>query len=1285
MILRGDRIGSTNFDGSCCYDEVSMEAQAKQKQDGLGSFVHLHLHSEYSLLDGGNKIDALLKRVKELGMEAVAVTDHGNLHGAFEFYNKAKKQKIKPILGIEAYVAPGDRKDRKPTGVRDGGFHLVLLAETTQGWNNLVKLSSDAFLEGFYYKPRMDRTTLEKYGKGLIAINGHLGSSIAYHLCKFVESGGDEHWQAAMEEAKWHKKVFAPNDRGEPRFYVELQRHGVEAQQAINPHLIRLARELDVPLVCDNDAHFLTEEDWDTHDTLCCISMQRTKDDPDRMTYSRELYVKSPEQMCALFEDVPEAVENTVKIANRCNVKFDHTKSHAPVVRVTGPDSVAPFTGGDITDWFKTQCRKFELLPFDSSENKTVSEIDLKLDCDRALRCLCEAGLVWRYGNDGVTDEIRERLERELQILSDKNISAYFLIVWDFVDWAHQRGIPANARGSGVGTMVGFVLGLSNACPVNYGLLFERFTDPDRSEYPDIDIDICQDGRADVLEYVRNKYGYVAQIVTFGRLKARAAIKDVSRVHGLSPSEGQRLSNLVPEELNITIDDAIKKDEDFRNAYEGSDQTKTIIDTARDLEHHARHIGVHAAGVVIATEPLDNIVPLCRATGTAETVTQWDGPTCEKVGLLKMDFLGLRTLSTIELCRKLVVSTLSEEAIWSAVGRSMNEGEHPLDLERIDLTDTLVLDMFTRGDTVGIFQFESTGMRRLLREMLPTKLEDLIAANALFRPGPMDLIPAFCSRKNGHEKVPKVHEIIDRYTKETHGIMVYQEQVMQIVHGLGDIPLRDAYTLIKAIGKKKHRVINANRPKFVNGAAQKGMDEGLANDLFDLILKFAGYGFNKSHSTGYSIIAYQTAYLKTYFPVQYMASLLTYESGAKKIDDWAPYIDDCSRTRFPDHSQEEPHVGFIVGPPDINQSDALFSVVFDEEEPKTNCNGHIRFGLGAVKGTGGSAVSTIIHERNEGGAFTSIYDFCSRISGKLVNRGTIESLVKGGAFDIMHGVDSRAAILAGLDRAITAGASTARDKQSGQGGLFGGKTDSSTATDAPEWKLPSVPPWTKAESLAQEKEVLGIHVSGHPLEQHEDSIRLWCNSTTSSLNDRADGHEAVVGGLLTAVRITVVRNGRSAGKKMAIITLQDRGGSVDGVVFSDAYQRYAHLLQQDGAVIVVGKVDRSRGEMQLLVNRILSVQDAPQHLARRLELTFTNGRGQGDTKSQMELASGLLRQAGASRIAEGATPVEVVVHVHTGDHVATIRSQRRVVIEPKLIEQLGGVVGKNNIRVISRG
>lgn len=1246
------------------------------------AFIHLHLHSEYSLLDGGNKIDALLNRVKELGMDAVAVTDHGNLFGAFEFYTKATAAKIKPILGIEAYVAIGDRKERKPTGIRDGGFHLVLLAENNAGWENIVKLSTDSYLEGFYYKPRMDRETLERWSDGIIAINGHLGSSIAYHLCNFVESGDEEHWNNAVDEARWHLKTFSPNELGEPRFYIELQRHDVKEQQAINPYLVKLAKELGLPIVCDNDAHFLGEDDWDAHDTLCCISMQKQKADSERLTYSKDLYVKSPEQMSDIFGDLPEAIENSALIANRCEVDFDLSKSHAPVVRVTGPSSIDPYQNGDITEWFKEQCQRFTLHPYDSRVHTDISEEKLKSDCDKALLCLCEAGLVWRYGVDGVTEEIKSRLARELRILSDKNISAYFLIVWDFVDWARQHNIPANARGSGVGTMVGYVLGLSNACPVKYGLLFERFTDPNRSEYPDIDIDICQDGRGSVIDFVRKKYGHVAQIITFGRLKARAAIKDVARVHGLSPSEGQRLSNFIPPELNITIEDSLKKSDELKEAYDNSENIRTIIDTAKQLEHHARHVGVHAAGVVIATEPLDNIVPLCRATGTSETVTQWDGPTCEKVGLLKMDFLGLRTLSTIELCKSLISESLTDEAIWAAVGTNKGSASHPLDLERINFEDEKVLDLFRRGDTSGVFQFESGGMRRLLKTMKPTKLEDLIAANALFRPGPMDLIETFCMRKNGQEEVPKVHDIVDRFTAETYGIMVYQEQVMQIVHALGDISLRDAYTLIKAIGKKKHKVINANRPKFVDGAVEKGLEKRFADDLFDLILKFAGYGFNKSHSTGYSIIAFQTAYLKTYFPVQYMTSVLTFESGAKKTEDWAPYIGDCKRTRFPDYTSDNKHVGFDVGSPDINHSDELFSVVFDDEEKHTNVGGHIRFGLGAVKGASNSAVAAIVEERNRGELFTSVFDFCSRVSSRAVNRATVESLIKGGAFDSLHGVESRAALLAVLDKAIAIGASAVRDKESGQGGLFG-SSENEPATEISPIELPKVAPWTTPETLNHEKEVLGIHVSGHPLDEHGDCLESWCSDSVSTLKEGRDGREVVVGGLLVAVRIVVIRNGRSAGQKMAILTLQDRVGKIECVAFSEPYQKYAHLLQQDAVVLILGKTDRSRGELQIIVDKVSALQDASLYLAKRIELTFCERSSNGSTKGQMELVSGLLKQAGSAKVASGATPAEVVVYINSGNHTTTLQSQKRVVIEPKLVQQIGEVIGRDNVRIVS--
>ena len=797
-------------------------------------------------------------------------------------------------------------------------------------------------------------------------------------------------------------------------------------------------------------------------------------------------------------------------------------------------------------------------------------------------------------------------MDRELQILFDKLISAYFLIVWDFVNWGRQRGIPANARGSGVGTMVGFVLGLSNACPVEYGLLFERFTDPDRTEYPDIDIDLCQNGRGDVINYVREKYGHVAQIITFGRLKAKAAIKDVARVMGLSPGEGQRLSNLVPAELNITVEEALEKAPDFKEAYDTDPQVKKVVDSARALEDHARHTGVHAAGVVVATQPLDNIVPLCKASGSDDIVTQWDGPTCEKVGLLKMDFLGLRTLSTIELAKNLISQTLPDVQIWRAIGREPNDGgPHPLDLERLQYTDQTVLDLFRRGDTAGVFQFESGGMRKLLVEMKPDRLEDLIAANALYRPGPMDLIPSYCARKHGQEDVPKVHEIVDDFTAETYGIMVYQEQVMQIVHGLGGIPLRAAYSLIKAISKKKHEVINAERPKFIEGAGEKGLPKKEAETLFDLILKFAGYGFNKSHSTGYAIIAYQTAYLKTYFPNQYMAAVLTYESQARKVEDWAPYLDDCRKTVYPDSRPDRAHVGIEVKPPDLNLSAAEFTVVFEDGEPQDENHGHIRFGLGAVKNVGNAAIRAIMRERDENGAFESIFDFCERVDLKTVNKATMEALIKCGAFDGLHGRRERSAVLAAIEDAVAAGQAAAADRAAGQMNFFGSFEDAEpeeeTATAAV--RLPSVLPWDERTSLSLEKDVLGVYMSGHPLDPHEEIMRSFA-TPCAKLKQMPDDAEVVVGGFLARVSTHITRSGRSAGQKMARLAIEDKTAAVDGVAFSETYAKYGSLIEDDAIVFLVGRVDHSRGDVNLVVDKAFSLEDASKQLAGAIDLVI---------------------------------------------------------------------------------
>jgi DNA polymerase III alpha subunit len=1466
-------------------------------------FAHLHLHTEYSLLDGGNRIDKLLDRVKALGMQAVACTDHGNMFGAVSFYAAAKDRGIKPILGVEAYVAPGDRTDRTYTGSGDGGFHLVLLAMNQAGWQNLLYLCSEAYLTGFYFKPRIDRALLEKHSDGLIAINGHLGSEIGDLLLEYERSQDKKYWERAVESAKWHARTFA-KDRGgdgQDRFYIELQHH-IHEQNSINQHLIELARQLELPVVADNDSHFLRKEDHDAHDTLVCISTGKSKHDPDRMKYPTELYVKSPEEMEQTFKrygDIgAEALANSGRIAERCNVQLPLGVNNAPMVGIRRVSEVLPSPkeerfGGDITAWYKAYCGCFEVMPLQidaqaSGEERAKLLADAKTQCDGALRELAEGGYIWRYGmNDAARDaaeekahqERRARLERELKILADKGISAYFLIVWDFVNWGRANGVPGMARGSGVGTMVGYVLGLSNACPVRFGLLFERFTDPDRSEFPDIDIDLCQDGRARVIEYVRRKYGHVAQIITFGTLKARAAIRDVGRVLEMPLAEVDKVAKLVPEQLGMTLDAALQQEPDLQKLYDSDPVVKRCLDNARSIEGQARHSSVHAAGVIVATRPLHEICPLYRPSGTEDVVTQWDGPTCEKMGLLKMDFLGLRTISVVQRAMQLIQKNLSEEAIWEAVGRGdeyrkwqerkdkwqsgkvaewqsegrPHEGEdvsgltgvaarhgasaaglrghaadaqtgdvrthkpnakggdvgsdehrggvrkshatgvspgaadrdgitdgthdgdragdgpaagqikrsaarearrdgsravgahslaggqgqregnqasgeegqtelagasegalgplchsatlplpsvemppaHPLDLDRIDFSDQRVFEMFRRGDTTGVFQFESAGMRRLLVEMKPDRLEDLIAANALFRPGPMDLIPDYNRRKHGQAEVPKVHEIVDRYTSETYGVMVYQEQVMQIVHGLGGIKLRDAYTLIKNISKKKHDKIEKERPKFVEGSQKQGLTKQAAEDLFELILKFAGYGFNKSHSTGYAIVAFQTAYLKTFFPNQYMAAFLTYESAAMQTAEWVPYLEDCKSMRFIDPiGGKVIRTGVEVRPPDVNLSRASFDVVYSDGEERTASSGHVRFGLSAIKGCGDKAIDAILTARmkgypavSTGRAFSSMHDFAERVllaangQSNVLNKATIESLIKSGAMDGLHGRASRSAMLATIESSVAAAQSAARDKASGQSALFGLGGDEEPAAGggtAVAAALNRAVPWSEAETLAHERDVLGFYVSSHPLDQHLPIVRSLANCTTGDIREKRSqqDYRVAMGAMINGVRNLVVKSGKSAGQKMAIVSLEDKQGTIEAVAFSDMYAKYQAMMTPDRIVMAVGKVDYSRGDGQLILEKIMDIQAAASALAKRLRVTIDARRLNGSANRALASVVEELKLAGglAANPDLPAIPVDLIVKTLDAE-VVLCNDKLRVAATPALVEKLSKAVG----------
>ncbi|MCP3956764.1 MAG: DNA polymerase III subunit alpha [bacterium] len=1251
------------------------------------SFAHLHLHSQYSLLDGANRIDSLLDRVQKLGMDSVAVTDHGNLYGAVEFYNKARKAGVKPILGIEAYVAPdvggrtSDRTDRTRTGIADGGFHLVLLAENEAGWGHLIQLSSDSFLNGFYYKPRMDKSTLEQWADGLIAINGHLGSSLAYHLEGYEKTGDEQHWQRALEEARWHASIFEPNAQGEPRFYVELQRH-IDEQEAINPHLMRLARELELPLVCDNDAHFLESDDWDSHDSLVCISTGKIKEEPERMRYPKELYVKSPEEMAELFDDYGdgagrEALDNTLRIAERCNVELDLSQNHAPVVKVVRKDETE--SEGDShpvgsSRWLQTFCARYELVAFDATRDKESPE-DLKQQCDQALKELAEAGLLWRYGEEGVTEEIRQRLDRELQILAEKNISSYFLICWDFVNEARRRGIPASARGSGVGTMAGYCLGLSNACPVHYGLLFERFTDPDRSEYPDIDIDICQDGRGEIIDYVRAKYdaqgsGTVAQIITFNVLKAKAAIRDVGRVMNIPLAQVDKVTKLIGDQLNITLDEALEQNDELGDLYQSDDETRGWIDTARKLEGLTRHAGVHAAGVVIGNQALSNILPLAvnRQGDHDILITQWDGPTCEKIGLLKMDFLGLRTLSIIECARKLVAAKLDAAAIRATIDPDgeMPASWDPLDLDRLSYDDPRVLDLFRRGETVSVFQFESDGMRRLLCAMEPDRLEDLIAANALFRPGPMALIDDYNARKHGRQEVPKSHAIVNGHTAETYGIMIYQEQVMQIVHDLGGIPLRAAYSLIKAISKKNQAVISAQRAEFLKGAEEKGLPKREAGKLFELIQKFAGYGFNKSHSTGYAIVAYQTAYLKTYFPVQYMAAVLTFESV--NTDKVVKYIDESKRVRLPDGSR-----GIDVRAPDVNTSEVGFTPVFAAGEQRDASHGHIRFGLSAVKGVGEKATRAIIAEREEGGPFAGLHDFCARVPLGMVNRSTIEALIKCGAFDAIHGGARRSALIEASGGAIRRGHKKAEERASGQTNLFEVAAEPGVEVEAPEISLPEVEPWPLKDQLKNEKGVLGFYVSSHPLEPYLAVLERYSNTSAGELADLPDGAEITLGGMFTQVRQRVTQRGRSAGQKMAICGFEDSTGAIETVAFSGVYARCEHLIEEDRVVFLQGKLQQRDASPSILINRVIPLEEASDLAEGVRIIVRASTAGGEELRDRLTRLRDLLWEANGGGNGQAVT---VSVEIHTGERVVTVGlNGTRIKADSEIDDRVAKILG----------
>jgi len=1042
-------------------------------------------------------------------MEAVAVTDHGNLFGAVEFYTKAHAAHIKPILGIEAYIAPRSRFDRTKSSITDAAYHLILLAEDNTGYKNLLKLATIGFTEGFYYRPRIDKQILAELNTGLIATSACLKGELACLL-----ANGDEKGAIAVVES--YLKIFGPN-----RFFVEIQNHEDDDPQ-INQALINIANKMGLGLLATNDVHFLQEDDYEAHNCLCCISTGKNADDPGRMIYPKDIFLKSPEQMRMLFSDVPEACDNTLALAERCNVELDLKTRHAP--------------------------------SFKPTDGSTPEEFLTKLCYERARQT---------YGQ--ITDQIKERLDRELDVIESKGFASYFLIVWDFCNYAHQNNIPAGARGSGVGTIVGYCLGLCDIDPLKYDLLFERFMDPQRNEMPDIDIDICQDSRPKIIDYVRRKYGHVAQIITFGTMKARAVIRDICRVLAVPLPEADRLAKLVPFSLGMTIDKALKTEPKLKQAYEQSEQTKKVIDICKKLEGLARHASVHAAGVVIADEPLTDFLPLYKASDSDDIITQYEGPIVEKVGLLKMDFLGLKTLSVLERARKLVKDLHNKD----------------IDLEKIDLADPMVFELFAGGRTKGVFQFESGGMQDMLIKMKPDRIEDLIAANALYRPGPMILIPDYIDRKHG-AKWDLPHPIMKEILDETYGIMVYQEQVMRICNRLGDIPLREAYGLIKAISKKKAKTITKERERFIAGCANKGLTQNQARQIFEFIERFAGYGFNKSHSTRYAFIAYQTAYMKAHWPVEYMAALLTYEmDNTDKIVD---YIAECGK------------MDIEVMPPDINESGVDFTPLYKGHGDDKS--GVIRFGLAAVKGVGQKAVEQIIAAREKTGRFQSLFHFCENVDLRAANKQVLEALIKAGAFDRLGG--NRAQMMAGLEKAMQIGTTSQADKQNGQMSFFGQMQDQDYAKDAQ--RLPQAPPWPEPQMLAYEKQVLGFYVTSNPLSHHAETINLYSTIDTSRLADSTQDRQIVIGGIITKKRYHITRKGRNAGSKMAVFVLEDLQGSVEVVMFSDVLNKFAELLVEDTIVFVKGKLDFRREKPNVIAVELITLDDVREKLAAKVKI-----------------------------------------------------------------------------------
>ena len=1150
------------------------------------AFAHLHVHTEYSLLDGSNKIKEYVEKIKALGMTAGAITDHGVMYGVIDFYKAAREAGINPVLGCEVYVAPGSRLDREMVHGEDRYYHLVLLAENNTGYSNLMKIVSKGFVEGYYYKPRVDMEVLEKYHEGIIALSACLAGEVQRNLVRGM-------YEEAKEVAYRYERCF-----GKGNFFLELQDHGIPEQKLVNQQLLRMSQETGIELVATNDVHYTNAEDAEPHDILLCLQTGKKLADEDRMRYEGgQYYVKSEEEMKSLFPYALQALENTQKIADRCHVEIEFGHTKVPHFEV--PEGYDSWT---------------------------------------YLNKLCHEGLDKRYGADA--PKYLQKLDDELAVIKNMGYVDYFLIVWDFIHYAREHDIMVGpGRGSAAGSLVSYTTGITDIDPVRYNLIFERFLNPERVSMPDIDVDFCFERRQEVIDYVVEKYGKdcVTQIVTFGTLAARGVIRDVGRVMDLPYNFVDTIAKAIPNELGITIDKALMMNPELRGMYESDESVKKLIDMSRRLEGLPRHTSMHAAGVVISQKPMDEYVPLSRASDGTIT-TQFTMTTIEELGLLKMDFLGLRTLTVIQ----------------NAVRLAEKSSGKKIDMNAIDYNDKKVLDSLGTGKTDGVFQLESAGMKNFMKELKPQSLEDVIAGISLYRPGPMDFIPAYIKGKDHPESITYDCPELEPILAPTYGCIVYQEQVMQIVRDLAGYTWGRSDLVRRAMSKKKGKVMEQERKNFVYGNPEenvpgciaRGIDEKVANKIYDNMIDFAKYAFNKSHAAAYAVVAYQTAYLKYYYPVEFMAALMT--SVLDNTSKVSEYIYTCRQ------------MGIAILPPDINEGEGGFSVSGQA----------IRYGLSAIKSIGRPVIDAIVEERKIRGPFTTLKDFITRLSGREVNKRTIENFIKAGALDGLEGNRRQKMMIYGS--LLDALNQEKKTTMAGQMTLF----DIAPEEDKAEYeiKFPNVEEYDKEVLLGFEKEVLGIYISGHPLEEYMERLKKNTNAVTTDfvLDEEtgtlkvSDGAKVCIGGMITDKVIKYTKNN----KAMAFITLEDLVGTVEIIIFPKDYERYAKYLENDAKVFVEGRVTAEEDRNgKLICEKIISFDE----VKRELWLQFPS-------KSDFEEKEGALY--GKMMDADGSE--HVVIYLAAEKQMKRLPENRNVAITKELLEDLGNFLGKDNVKVVEK-